>query len=87
MTGATTRPISRPAASSTVTGLPSMPHRGRDLEPDEAAADHDHAAGLGDPPRELVAVVEGAQVDHAVELRTGYRQWPDPRARGEHQRS
>ena len=42
-------------------------------------------AGLGDAPRELVAVVDGAQVDHAVELRTGYRQRPHPRARGEHQ--
>ena len=57
-----------------------------DLEADEPAADHHDLPGRLGPARELARMVEGPQIEHAVEVRTGHRQGAHAGAGSEHQR-
>jgi len=58
---------------------------GCELQPDEATADHDHLARLGETGAQDVCVGDGAQQMHAVELGPGDRQRPRARAEREHE--
>ena len=66
-------------------GLAQQSYGGGDLQPDEPAADDDDLARTLDPSRQLLRMLERAQIHHAVELRAGKRQRPNPRARRQHQ--
>jgi hypothetical protein len=59
------------------------PCRRRNLEPDEAAADHGYAGAGEKPAAQLLGLVQRAQVEHAVELGPLDRQRPHPCAGGE----
>jgi hypothetical protein len=59
------------------------PRRRRNLEPDEATADHRHALAGEEPAAQLLGLIQCAQVEHAVELGPFDRQRPHPRTGGE----
>jgi hypothetical protein len=46
----------------------ALPRRRRDLRADPPCADHNHRAAAVEPLPERIGVLDGAQVQHAVEL-------------------
>ena len=85
MTGATTRPMSRSAASTTVTAFALGGGGGGRLEPDEAAADDKHPLRRRQPLPQLERVNDIAQVADPGQVGPGHRQPPRPGPGGQRQ--